>query len=139
MNVDIRSYNKIGKSGLIIFDGSCGVCSVFIGERKTFFEKYGFTIAPLQESWIPELTGLDEATLLQSIHLFTPQGEILRGPDFFHYVSGKIWWLRPIHLILQYKFLKSIFSNCYYFIAKRRRRISRVCGLQSRAKYNSQI
>ena len=108
---------------------------MFVGERKQFFEKYGFTVAPLQEEWIPALTGLDKDTLLESIHLLTTEGKILRGADFFHYVAGKVWWLTPVHLALKVPFLKRLFSKFYDFIAKRRRKISRVCGIQSRAKY----
>lgn len=135
MDAAVQNDTKVGKSGLIIYDGACGACSLFVGERKSFFEKHGFSVAPLQAEHIPSLTGLDEATLLQSIHLLSAEGEILRGADFFHYVAGKVWWLAPIHLVLKIPAIKKMFAKLYDFIAQRRRNIAKVCGYQSRAKY----
>lgn len=135
MNTDFKDSDRVGELGLIIYDGTCGVCSVFIGERKLLFEKYGFSIAALQEEWVEPLTGLSEATLLNSIHLFTSERKILKGVDFFDYLSAKIWWLTPLYLIFRVPLIKPLFSVFYTFIATRRRKISKVCGLQSRAKY----
>jgi len=132
-----ESDPRIGTAGLIIFDGSCGACSTFIGRRHRFFERYGFKVAPLQEGWISEITSLDESTLLQSIHLLTPDGEVLRGVDFFRNVAGKVWWLKPINLLLGVALFRRIFTNLYDFVAKRRNRISRVCRLESNASYRS--
>jgi hypothetical protein len=126
---------KIGKSGLIIYDGACGACSFFIGERRPFFEKYGFSLAPLQAEWIQDLTGVDDTMLLQSIHLVAPDGKIYRGADFFHYLSGKVWWLLPIHFILKVPLIRRLFNKLYDYIALRRKSLSKICGLQSRAKY----
>ena len=124
-----------GKHGIVIFDGSCGACSTFIGRKKKFFERHGFTVAPFQEESVRELVGLDESTLSQAIHLRTNRGEVLRGVDFFQYVAAKVWWLRPVSLLLGITFLKPVFAQLYDFIAKRRRKISTVCGLQSKALY----
>lgn len=126
---------QIGSSGLIIYDGSCGACSAFIGERKAIFERYGFTVAPLQESWVTDLTGLDQETLMQSIHLLLPDEDILRGADVFDYLSGKVWWLAPVHIVLKIPALKRLFIRLYSYVARRRRKISEVCRLQTRAKY----
>lgn len=127
--------HRIGKSGLVIFDGSCGACSAFIGEKEAFFEKYGFSVAPLQAPWVKEIVNLNEETLLQAIHLYTPDGEIVRGIDFFQRVASKIWWLTPVNLLFHVPILKRVFAVIYDAVAKRRRRISQVCGLQSRARY----
>jgi predicted DCC family thiol-disulfide oxidoreductase YuxK len=132
---DLRETDKIGKSGLVIFDGSCGACSAFVGEKKAFFQKYGFTVAPLQEEWVRDVSGLKEETLLQAIHLYKPNGDVVKGIDFFQYVASKIWWLTPINLLLRISIFKPIFTLIYDTIAKRRRNISRICGLQSKAIY----
>ena len=100
-----------GQYGIVIFDGYCGACSTFIGRKKKFFEKHGFTVAPLQEAWVQELTGLDESTLTQAIHLRTTQGEILRGIDFFQYFAGKVWWLSPVSFLLRIKVLRPLLTT----------------------------
>ncbi len=127
--------HKIGRSGLVIYDGSCGACSAFIGEKKEFFEKYGFSVAPLQEPWVKEVTKLSEETLLQAIHLYTLDGGIVCGIDFFQQVASKVWWLTPLDMLLRVSILKPIFAGIYGAVAKKRRRISQVCGLQRRALF----
>ena len=104
-----------------------------MGEKKVFFEKYGFSVAPLQEEGVRELTKLDEESLMSGIHLYAPNGEILRGIDFFHYFANKVWWLYPFYLLLGIRPLRPLFSNLYEAIASHRRSISKVCGLEKRA------
>lgn len=126
---------NIGTSGLIIFDGSCGSCTTFIGEKSAFFKKYGFTVTPLQEPWVKETTKLSEETLLRAIHLYKPDGQIVKGIDFFQVIATKVWWLKPLSIILSISILKPLFTLLYDAIAQRRRRLSQVCGLQKRAIY----
>jgi predicted DCC family thiol-disulfide oxidoreductase YuxK len=132
---NFRETDPIGTSGLVIFDGSCGACSAFIGENKTFFEKHGFSVAPLQEAWVRDVAGLSEETLLQAIHLYKPDGDVVKGIDIFQHVASKVWWLRPLNLLLSIPILKPLFALIYNTIAQRRRSISRFCGLQSKAIY----
>jgi predicted DCC family thiol-disulfide oxidoreductase YuxK len=128
--------NKVGPSGLVVFDGSCGACSAFIGEKKAFFENYGFSVAPLQEPWVRDLLKLDEDTLLKEIHLYTHSGKIVKGIDFFQLFATKVWWLKPLGLLLRISFLKPFFAFLYRAIAQRRKSISHACGLQSKAMYS---
>lgn len=136
---DLRETDKIGRSGLVIFDGFCGACSAFIGEKKAFFQKYGFTVAPLQEEWVRDISGLNEETLLQAIHLYKPNGDVVKGIDFFRNVTSKVWWLTPVNFLLSISFLKPLCTLIYDAIAKRRRNISKICGLQSKAIYKQNI
>ena len=78
---------------------------------------------------------LDEATLSEAIHLYTKDGQLLRGVDFVRYLTGEVGWMIPARLLLRIKILKPLFEKIYEFIANRRRRISTVSGLQSRALY----
>lgn len=126
------SDKRLGIYGLIVFDGSCGACSVFVGERRPFFEKHGFAVAPLQEEWVGDLTGIDQPTLSESIHLFTPSGEVYRGIAVFQRVAERVWWLLPFSYMLRFKPLRPLFEYGYKSIARRRRGISRACGLASR-------
>lgn len=132
---DSTHKHHIGKSGLILFDGTCGTCSTVIGEKRRFFEKYGFSVAALQEPWVRDLTGIHEDTLLQAIHLYTAEGNIFQGVDFIAYLAERVWWLRPIGLVLKISFLRPFWQKMYDEVAKRRKCISQACGLQSRALY----
>lgn len=125
----------ITTSSLIVYDGACGACTAFVGERAAFFRRYGFEVAPLQEAWVQEALGLDASTLAEAIHVKLPSGEILRGIDFVIEVAKRVWWLKPMGLLLSVGWVKPIGARVYDAIARRRRRISTVCGLQSRARY----
>lgn len=135
MKRDLSADARIGPSGLIIYDGGCGVCSSLIAERKAFFSRYGFTIAPLQEKWTQEVSSLQESILGQAIHLVLPNGTMVRGVDFVRHVCAKVWWLIPLSWILALPGFKQVADTTYRFIANRRGAISRTCGLQSRAQY----
>jgi len=138
MKTDIdedRNQQLTGKHGLFIFDGSCGACSTFIGRRREFFKRHGFAVAPLQDSRVQELVGVDEATLNEAIHLRTKEGALLKGLDSFLYFAGTVWWLAPVGFLAGTWPIKPIFAKVYDFIAKRRRKISAMCGLQSKALY----
>ena len=134
-STDNDQLKQHGANGIIIFDGSCGACSFLIGERKRFFERRGFGVVPLQEQWVRDLTGLSEEVLQQSIHLYTPNGEIYKGVDIFARVTGRIWWLVPVSLLLRVPFLKPVYNKAYNYFANRRQRFSKACGLESRAMY----
>lgn len=124
--------NKIGENGLIVFDGACGVCSSIIGRGENFFRRHGFTIAPLQATWVQEVTGLDAETLGRAIHLYTHQGRVYRGLDFVQRLAEEVWWLTPVNVALR---IPPIYWTCeklYGFFAKRRMLISKVCKLSPR-------
>lgn len=120
----------LGARGLLVFDGGCGACAATIGRRQAFFARYGFSVAPYQEPWTQQLLGLDAATLAQAIHLRTPDGAVVRGIDAFRVVAAAIWWLTPLAWLLGIRPLRPLFEAAYDFIAKRRRGISRACGLR---------
>ena len=134
MGADVRE-TRIGKNGVIIFDGACGACSAIIGEHRLFYEKHGFSVVPLQEAWIRQLSGLSQEALTQSIHLYTVEGKIFRGIDFYGYLLSKMWWGKPFALLLRAALLRPIFERIYEAVAKRRKRFSKLCGLESRALY----
>ena len=126
---------NIAPNGLVIYDGSCGACTASIGERKLFFERYGFSVVPLQEEWVSGYARVSEKELLKSIHLVSPDGAVYSGADFFLQVAGQIWWLKPVSWFLSWRPIKSCFAVVYDWVAARRQKISRVCGLEDRARY----
>ncbi len=126
---------SVGKNGLIIFDGSCGACSVFVGEHKEFFKRYGFTVAALQSAGIAQLTGRGREELMRSIHLYTPDGKIYSEDDFLINIGSRIWWTWAFAWIASLHPFRTVLRIAYRYIATRRRSISRICGLQSKAYF----
>jgi len=129
---------RIGRSGLIICDGACGMCSVLIAERERFFQRHGFSIAPFQESWTHDMTGLTQETLSQAIHVITPDRRIYRGIELVRYLCSRVWWLVPFAVLLSIPGVKHLGAAAYGYIARRRSAISRACGLDARARLSSE-
>jgi hypothetical protein len=121
--------DRIGENGLIIFDGRCGVCATLIGRREMFFKRHGFTIAPFQEKWVQEVTGLSVDRLGQAIHLYRGEGEVYRGIEFIQLLAEEIWWLIPLRIALAITPMYWLCEKLYCFVAARRMLISRVCKL----------
>ena len=131
--MDDAERSAVGPKGVVIFDGSCGLCSTLVGRRRRFFERYGFSVAPLQDEWVQKLCGVDEHTLREAIHLWTPQGEVVRGVDFFQRVAQAVWWLLPVRVVLGIRPLRPLFDRIYGWVARHRKEISRVCRLDPRS------
>jgi hypothetical protein len=108
------------------------MCTTFVGQKKAFFERYGFTVRPIQEPGLLDTIQIDEIELMTSIHLITKYGRVLKGPQFFKEVSRQIWWMTPIYWLLKIPLFFWVFGIGYAAIAKRRQAISHVCGLQKR-------
>jgi predicted DCC family thiol-disulfide oxidoreductase YuxK len=119
-----------GRFGLIIYDGTCGVCTSFVGKRAHFFEKHGFAVAPLQTPGIPEYAHRDIAELMTAIHVVTVDGYVVSGIDAFGVVAARVWWLWPVSMAMRVPVLKRVFGMIYAAVAKRRQGISRVCGFR---------
>lgn len=119
-----------GRFGLIVYDGSCGVCTSFVGKRARFFETYGFSVTPLQTPGISEYAHRDIETLMTAIHVVLLDGRVLSGAEAFCVVVERIWWLWPLSVSLHVPVLKRGFGVLYAAIAKRRQGLSRVCGLR---------
>jgi len=122
---------RIGENGLIIFDGRCGVCATLIGRRVMFFKRHGFTIAPFQEKWVQEVTGLTVDRLEQAIHLYRSESEVYRGIEFIQRLAEKIWWLSPLRIALAITPMYWLCEKLYCVVATRRMLISRVCKLSA--------
>jgi predicted DCC family thiol-disulfide oxidoreductase YuxK len=132
---DGKMKGKLGRYGVILYDGSCGACTFFIGEKSEVLGRYGFAVAPLQEPWVQEWTGLSEEDLKKSICLINSEKKLFWGADVYRELCRVIWYLKPVYGISKLPFFRAVFDFIYRLIANRRVQLSRVCGLQSRARY----
>jgi predicted DCC family thiol-disulfide oxidoreductase YuxK len=114
--------------GTIIYDGSCGVCSATVGKRYAFFERYGFAVLPLQTEGLTAWVGETETVLMTAIHLKTSDGRLLKGPECVIEVASKIWWMWPFYITMKIPLCKKLLGWAYAQVAKRRQKISGVCG-----------
>lgn len=131
MNIE----ETIGKFGVIFYDGSCGACSHFVGRKQKLLSAWGFSSVALQEEWVKDATGVSSEILLTDMHLLANDGKLYRGADAYRYVFKKVWWLTPLYVLTSLPLLRSVFDGLYRVVADRRRQISKVCGLRSKARF----
>jgi hypothetical protein len=125
---------RMGRHGLVIYDGTCGMCTAAIGDHAAFFAGYGFAVTPIQTPGLVAAVGIDASVLLQAIHVITVEGCVFRGPEAFVAIASKIWWAKPLAWILRLPMIRHCFAWTYGHVAQRRKMISKVCGLDGRVK-----
>lgn len=126
---------KTYPNGCLLYDGTCGACSHFIGRKEKFFAKYGFAAVPAQESWVVERLGQDGELLAREMRLLRSDGSYLKGADVYREITAKVWWLYPLHIFSRLPVLSCLFNFGYNTFAANRHKISAVCNLESHARY----
>lgn len=121
--------------GVLFFDGTCGACSHFVGGKEKFYNHHGFAVAAAQDQWAAERLARDNMHGGNEIRLLLADGSYRLGADAYREICSRIWWLKPVWIGSRMPVLSSIFNLCYRAFASNRHRISRTCGLQSRARY----
>ncbi|MEO8090958.1 MAG: DUF393 domain-containing protein [Gemmatimonadales bacterium] len=117
------------RSGWVLYDGDCGVCSRWVTSWEPALQRRGLAIAPLQSPWVQERTGFPAAELLSNIRLLRPNGELLEGPEVYRYMLRRIWWAYPLYLLSTVPGPSHLFDWAYRTFARHRTRISAGCGV----------
>jgi predicted DCC family thiol-disulfide oxidoreductase YuxK len=134
-----NNQNSVTK-GWILYDGMCGACTYFVGEKADYFNKLGYETLPLQEisekqSWIKDHFSITESDLYQEIHLVTANKRLLKGADVYREITRSCCLLYPFYIASKLPVLRCIYDSAYREISKRRMKISQVCNLERYARY----
>ena len=117
------------RSGWVLYDGDCGVCSRWVPSWAPTLSRLGLAVAPLQTSWVEERTGIARADLMSDIRLLGVDGSLLSGADVYRHLMRRIWWAYPLYLLSKLPGLSRGFDWAYRTFARHRMRISTSCGL----------
>jgi predicted DCC family thiol-disulfide oxidoreductase YuxK len=117
------------RTGWVLYDGDCGVCSRWVTSWEPKLLPYGLSVAPLQSPWVEERTGLKRSELLQEIRLLEPDGTLHSGANVYRFLMRRIWWAYPMYLLSLVPGLRLGFDWAYRTFARHRMRISASCGL----------
>lgn len=117
------------RTGWVLYDADCGVCSRWVPAWAPWLERSGLTIAPLQSSWVPDRTGLTPGDLLSDIRLLELDGTLYSGADVYRYLMRRIWWGYPLYLLSRTPGFRQLFNWAYRTFARHRMRISASCSL----------
>ena len=115
--------------GWIFYDASCGVCGRWVPRWAPWLALRGIGVAPLQEPWVGERTGLTRAQLLSDVTLLLPGGGTLRGADVYRHLLRSSVLTRPLAWLSAVPGLRQLFDAAYRAFARRRYAVSSVCRL----------
>ena len=116
-------------TGWIFYDATCGVCGRWVPRWAPWLAARGIAVAPLQEPWVGERTGLTRAQLLADVTLLLKDGATLRGADAYRYLLRTGFWTRPLAAVAAVPGLRQLFDAGYRAFARHRYTVSRVCRL----------
>jgi predicted DCC family thiol-disulfide oxidoreductase YuxK len=116
--------------GWVFYDGTCGVCGRWVPRWAPWLAARGLAVAPLQEPWVVDRTGLTRAQLLDDITLLLNDGTTRRGADAYRYLMRSSAWLRPLAWLAGLPLVRQLFDAGYRAFARYRYTVSRVCRLQ---------
>jgi predicted DCC family thiol-disulfide oxidoreductase YuxK len=116
--------------GWVFYDGTCGICGRWVPRWAPWLAARGLVVAPLQEPWVAERTGLTRTELLDDITLLLHDGSIRRGADAYRYLMRSSAWTRPIAWLAALPLFRQLFDAAYRAFARHRYAVSRVCRLQ---------
>jgi len=106
----------------VFIDSECPLCvrtkiavSHFNSQNNIAFKTVQFDAKENQY-----LKDFDQDILLNDIHAVSQSGNVYSGVDTYIQILSKIWYFKPISLILRLPGIKHIAKNIYAYIAKNR-------------------
>ncbi len=119
---------------LVLYDGTCAACTGGVKAMGKLLARRGFTHAPLQAAEATARLGaLPASNEDLEFTVVLANGDVVRGPNAYRYLLRKIVWARPLYWFSLLPGGRWLFDAGYRAFAKHRHRISRACGLDSKA------
>jgi len=118
----------------VVFDGDCAMCSAFIRFCYSYVKKSDVIAVSFHK-----LSPMDAARLglrlddcREALYCVTPAGAILKGAGACNYLLRPVPFLgRMLRMIDSNPVLSKIESYCYHQVARNRRKVSRILGLDA--------
>ncbi len=116
-------------NGWVLYDGMCGFCSWWIPRLRGALARSGFSIAPLQASWVRKTISMPDSEQTRDIRLLLRDGTLISGADAYIYCLKRMRYLRIIGIVLGLPGIRDLTWRVYRMINRNRFFISRVCRL----------
>lgn len=117
--------------GWVLYDGTCGMCSKLAATWRPHVESIGFECAPNNAEWVRERASHLGDELGADMRILFRDGRVLSGANAYLFLMRRIWWLKPIGVLLGLPGIRYLTSWAYEEIKRRRHLLSRACGLGS--------
>ncbi|MGH7496803.1 MAG: thiol-disulfide oxidoreductase DCC family protein [bacterium] len=118
----------------LLFDGDCGLCTVFADWARRMDRTKKFAIVPYQFFSEDELRrfGTSRQKCSQRMYAITPRGRVYAGAFALNYFG---WRFFPWRLLVMVIYLVPVCLLCelvvYELVAQHRRRLSQWLGMQA--------
>ena len=129
--------------GIIIYDGTCGMCSAATRKFHRLFANRRFEVLPSQDEKVKTFLPADFVGAPSEILVLIPDSSVeasskvyrlTGGIDATLYIAGQFPLIIPLVWILKLPGFHWLADRFYKAIAKRRYQISRVCRLEPNIK-----
>lgn len=119
-------------NGWVLFDGTCGICTKFIGSKPHFLIRHGFGVAAQQDDWVKLELEKRNHPIAKEICLLLPSGQILSGVDTYREIIRHSTWLKPLYFLSGTGSGYFLAKLLYRTISNNRYRISRLFHLSGK-------
>lgn len=90
MNTEITGITNTAGRGVVLYDGTCRICSGGATRWRDLLMRHGFTLLPLQDTRAAQITKLPKMELMRELHVVAPDGSVHRGLDAVLFVAPAI-------------------------------------------------
>ena len=125
MNANARNW--------VCYDAECALCVRWVERFRTFLEKHGFTLLPLQSPNVRAALRLPETDLLKEMRVITTTGRIYGGADALAYVSHVA--CRPVFWLTRIPGAMPLLRGAYRTLARNRNCNHGTCRLPRRNRF----
>jgi len=118
----------------VFYDRNCRLCRRAVWLTGCLLGRANVNFVPLQKDWVRKLFGLTQENLLEEMKLLTAERSKLGGADAVLHLAGRVFWLKPIVIILKLRWFRGWVYKIYSWVARRRYCLEGGCALPDARK-----
>jgi predicted DCC family thiol-disulfide oxidoreductase YuxK len=118
------------RNGTLLYDGSCAFCTRWVTFWRGLFARYGIDILTLQAAAAEGLVPAGPA-LLRDVRLLLASGASIVGADAYLAIMDRIWWARPLAMLLRFPPLHALVAVAYRAFADNRYCVAGTCRIDA--------
>lgn len=118
MNTEIT--DKEAKSGWVLYDGDCPICTSTVRRWKDALARRGFACLPLQTDWVRGRLNLPEKELMREMRVLDDRGNVVGGTAALLMLARHFWWAFPLVWLAKVPVIFRLMDAAYRWGAARR-------------------
>ncbi len=129
MNADENRKRNAPKSALVIYDGTCPMCTFQMRVLSRLDRQNRIRFLPIDDpEAAQEAPNLTRSQLREAIHVLTPDKQIHRGARAIRFLAARLWPLWPLCAILWIPGVIYVSEIVYAMVSRNRHRLSTLFG-----------